>query len=97
MNYIKTFESYSDNEQIEQYTNDIFTFLKKYNLFPEDERNLRVAYADQIKNSYDEGKYTQNYAKEFAEKIANDLQLSTDGLMQYKMTGGNQWQNIYYR
>ena len=90
MNYIKTFESYSD---IEQYTNEIFTFLRRYNLFPEQERYLRNAYADQIEEWYNEGKYT----REFAEKIAQDLQLSTGGLMQYKMTGGNQWQNIYYR
>ena len=90
MNYIKTFESYSD---IEQYTDEIFTFLRKYNLFPEQERYLRGAYSNEIEKWYNDGKYT----REFSEKIAKDLQLSTGGLMQYKMTGGNQWQNIYYK
>ena len=89
MNYLKTFESYSD---ISDYTDEIFSFLRKYNLFPEQERNLRVAYADQIEEWYNQGKYT----RDFANKIVNDLQLTNGGLMQYNLRGGGQWQNIYY-
>ena len=89
MNYLKTFESYSD---ISDYTNEIFSFLRKYNLFPEQERNLRVAYADQIEEWYNQGKYT----RDFANKVVSDLQLTNGGLMQYNLRGGGQWQNIYY-
>ena len=89
MNYLKTFETYSD---ISDYTNEIFSFLRKYNLFPEQERNLRVAYADQIEEWYNQGKYT----RDFANKVVSDLQLTNGGLMQYNLRGGGQWQNIYY-
>lgn len=89
MNYLKTFESYSD---ISDYTNEIFSFLRKYNLFPEQERKLRVAYADQIEEWYNQGKYT----RDFANKVVSDLQLTNGGLMQYNLRGGGQWQNIYY-
>jgi hypothetical protein len=89
MNYIKTFESYSD---IWDYTDEIFSFLRKYNLFPEQERNLRTAYADQIEEWYNQGRNT----RDFANKIVSDLQLSDSGLMQYNLSGGGQWQNIYY-
>lgn len=109
MNYIKTFESYSG---INDYIDEIFNFLKKeYNLFPEQIRYLRdvllngqacvVNHPDaNLPNWHDEVEecYNDNTdPREFAKKIASELQLSDDGLMQYKMTGGNQWQNIYYK
>jgi hypothetical protein len=50
-------------------------------------------YSDEIEEWLEAGKYS----KDFAEKIAKDLNLTTGGIMQYKMAGGNQWQNIYYR
>ena len=86
----KVFESaYSSSEE---YREEILEFLKKYNLFPEQIRYLLDQYSDEIEEWYSEGKYS----RDFAEKIAKDLNLSTGGIMQYKMTGGNQWQNIYY-
>ena len=87
----KVFESaYSSSEE---YREEILGFLKKYNLFPEQIRYLLDQYSDEIEEWYGEGKYS----RDFAEKIAKDLNLSTGGIMQYKMTGGNQWQNIYYK
>lgn len=78
---------------VDEYRNDILVFLKKYNLFPEQTRFLMDRYSDEIQEWYEEGKYS----RDFAEKIAKDLNLGSGGIMQYKMAGGSQWQNIYYR
>ena len=87
----KVFEStYSS---LDEYQAEILGFLKKYNLFPEQTRYLLDQYSDDIEEWYKAGKYS----KDFAEKIATDLNLSTGGMLQYNMTGGNQWQNIYYK
>jgi hypothetical protein len=87
----KVFEStYSS---LDEYQSEILSFLKKYNLFPEQTRYLLDQYSGDIEEWYNAGKYS----KDFVEKIAKDLNLSTGGMLQYKMTGGNQWQNIYYR
>jgi len=78
---------------VDEYREEILGFLKKYNLFPEQTRYLLDQYSDEIEEWLEAGKYS----KDFAEKIAKDLNLTTGGIMQYKMAGGNQWQNIYYR
>lgn len=78
---------------LDEYQAEILGFLKKYNLFPEQTRYLLDQYSDDIEEWYSAGKYS----RDFAEKIAKELNLSSGGMLQYKMTGGNQWQNIYYR
>ena len=94
MKHLKNWKVFENAySSIDEYQGEILGFLKKYNLFPEQIRYLLDQYSDDIEEWYNAGKYS----KDFAEKIANDLNLSTGGLMQYKMTGGNQWQNIYYK
>lgn len=94
MKHLKNWKVFENTySSIDEYQNEILGFLKKYNLFPEQIRHLLDQYSDDIEEWYSTGKYS----KEFAEKIATDLNLSTGGMLQYKMTGGNQWQNIYYK
>lgn len=94
MKYLKEFKIFEINySSIEEYKIEILSFLKKYNLFPEQIRYLIDQYSDDIEEWYNDGRYS----KDFVDKIAGDLNLSIGGLMQYKMTGGNQWQNIYYK
>jgi hypothetical protein len=50
-------------------------------------------YSDEIEEWYNAGKYS----RDFVEKIAKDLNMGSGGMLQYKISGGNQWQNIYYR
>ena len=78
---------------IDEYQSEVFGFLKKYNLFPQQIRYLLDQYSGEIEEWYNAGKYS----KDFADKIADDLKLSTGGILQYKTAGGNQWQNIYYK
>ena len=94
MKYLKNWKVFENAySSIDEYQSEILGLLKKYNLFPEQIRYLLDQYSDDIEEWYSTGKYS----KDFVEKIAKDLNLSTGGLMQYKMTGGNQWQNIYYK
>ena len=94
MNHLKNWKFFENAySSIDEYQSEILGFLKKYNLFPEQIRYLLDQYSDDIEEWYSAGKYS----KDFVEKVAKDLNLSTGGLMQYKMTGGNQWQNIYYK
>jgi hypothetical protein len=94
MKHLKSWKVFENTySSLDEYQSEILGFLKKYNLFPEQIRYLLDQYSDDIEEWYNEGKYS----KDFAEKIAKDLNLSTGGLMQYKMSGGNQWQNIYYK
>lgn len=94
MKHLKNWKFFENAySSIDEYQSEILGFLKKYNLFPEQIRYLLDQYSDDIEEWYSAG----NYSKDFVEKIAKDLNLSTGGLMQYKMTGGNQWQNIYYK
>lgn len=71
---------------LDEYQSEVMRFLKKYNLFPEQIRYLMDQYSDDMEEWYKTGKYS----REFAEKIAKDLNLGTGGMLQYKMTGGNQ-------
>jgi len=94
MKYLKEFKIFEINSSsVDGYKSEILGFLKKYNLFPQQIRYLLDQYSDEIEDWYNDGKYS----KDFADKIANDLNLSTGGILQYKTTGGNQWQNIYYK
>lgn len=94
MKHLKSWKIFeSTYYSLEEYQNEILGFLKKYNLFPEQTRYLLDQYSDDIEEWYNTGKYS----KDFAEKMAKDLNLSTGGMFQYKMTGGNRWQNIYYK
>lgn len=90
MRWIKTFEAYSS---LDEYKMEIVGFLKRYNLLPTQVAHLMDFYDADIREWYESGKYTRN----FAEKIAKDLELDSGGMMQFKIGGGNQWQNIYYR
>ena len=89
MVYLKTFESYRD---VEEYADEVFRFLAKYNLFPEQIRHLREFYWPMIERWYSEGKYSRS----LAETIADELELTTGGLSTYK-SPPNLWQNIYYK
>jgi hypothetical protein len=89
MIYLKTFESYMD---VEEWANEMFRFLNKYNLFPEQIRHLREFYWPLIEQWYSDGKYS----RELAEKIAKELNLSTGGMSTFKSLP-NLWQNIYYK
>ena len=88
MIYLKTFESYTD---VEEWANEMFRFLNKYNLFPEQIRHLREFYWPLIEKWYSEGKYS----RELADKIAKELELTTGGMSTFKSMP-NLWQNIYY-
>lgn len=89
MVYLKTFESYSG---VDEWADELFQFLRKYNLFPEQERKLREFYWPSIEEWYSNGKYS----RECAEMIAKELQLTTGGFPTYK-SPLTMWQNIYYR
>jgi len=89
MVYLKTFESYTD---VEEYADEVFRFLSKYNLFPAQIRHLRDFYWPLIEQWYSEGRYS----RELAEHVAKDLELSTGGFSTFK-SPPNLWQNIYYR
>lgn len=94
MKHLKSWKIFENTySSLDEYQSEILGFLKKYNLFPEQIRYLLDQYSDDIEEWYNEGKYS----KDFVEKIASDLNLSTGGMLQYKMSGGNQWQNIYYK
>lgn len=89
MVYLKTFESYVD---VEEWADEMFGFLNKYNLLPEQIRHLREFYWPLIEQWYSDGKYS----RELAEKIAKELELSTGGMTTFK-NPPNLWQNIYYK
>ena len=88
MVYLKTFESYTD---VEEWADEVFRFLRKYNLFPGQVRHLREFYWPTIEQWYSEGRYS----RDLAESIAKELELTTGGLSTYK-SPPNAWQNIYY-
>ncbi len=77
---------------VEEWANEMFRFLNKYNLFPEQIRHLREFYWPLIEQWYSDGKYS----RELAEKIAKELELSTGGMSTFKSLP-NLWQNIYYK
>jgi hypothetical protein len=89
MIYLKTFESYLD---VGEYAEEVFHFLSKYNLFPEQIRHLREFYWPLIDQWFSEGKYS----RELAEIIAKELELTTGGMSTFKGPP-NMWQNIYYK
>lgn len=94
MKHLKTWKIFETAySSIDEYQAEILGFLKKYNLFPEQTRYLLDQYSDDIEEWYNAGRYS----RDFAEKIAKELNLSSGGMLQYKMTGGNQWQNVYYK
>lgn len=88
MLYLKTFESYND---VEEWIDEVFFHLQKYNLTPLQIRHLREFYRSEMENWFSEGKYS----RELAEKIAKELELSTGGMSTFK-SPPNLWQNIYY-
>jgi hypothetical protein len=77
---------------VEEWANEMFGFLNKYNLFPQQIRHLREFYWPLIEQWYSDGKYS----RELAEKIAKELELSTGGMSTFKSLP-NLWQNIYYK
>ena len=77
---------------VEEWANEMFRFLNKYNLFPEQIRHLREFYWPLIEQWYSDGKYS----RELAEKIAKELNLITGGMSTFKSLP-NLWQNIYYK
>ena len=89
MVHLKTFESYSC---VGEFADEVFYFLSKYNLFPEQIRHLREFYWPLIEEWYSEGRYSRG----LAEHIAKELELTTGGMSTYKGPP-NLWQNIYYK
>lgn len=89
MIYLKTFESYRD---VEEWIEEVFHFLAKYNLFPEQIRHLREFYWPLMEQWFSEGRYS----RDFAEMVAKELELTTGGMSTFKGPP-NMWQNIYYK
>ena len=85
----KILESYSSYDEFEFYVIDA---LKKYNIFQSQMNYLLNFYSDIIKSAYDEGRPPLSVA----ETIAKELNLTTGGLMQYKMDGTGRSQSITY-
>jgi len=70
MKHLKSWKIFENSfSSLDEYQNEILGFLKKYNLFPEQIRYLLDQYSEEIEEWYNEGKYS----KDFAEKIASDL------------------------
>ena len=89
MRYLKKFEAY---RSFDEYRLEIMGFLKRYNMFPAQLAHLMEFYEDEMREWYESGKYT----REFANRIAKDLNLDSGGLMQYGVGPGAKYQQIKY-
>ncbi len=89
MRYLKKFEAY---RSFDEYRLEIMDFLKRYNMFPTQLTHLMDFYEDEMLEWYESGKYS----REFANRIANDLNLDSGGLMQYGVGPGAKYQQIKY-
>jgi hypothetical protein len=87
--YLKKFEAY---RSFDEYRLEIMDFLKRYNMFPTQLTHLMDFYEDEMLEWYESGKYS----REFANRIANDLNLDSGGLMQYGVGPGAKYQQIKY-
>jgi hypothetical protein len=88
MSYIKTFESYSDQE----YFSSIEDGLEKYNVSPEVISKILMEYQDQIVSDQKIGKDPQT----FINKIVKDLELDSGGYMPFKVSIPNAATTIKY-
>lgn len=77
-NVYPTNESYND---IQEYTNQIVSLLKEYNIRPVVLNHLIDEYQDEISQYYEEGKDP----KFFVDEIVKDMELDSGGFMAHKM------------
>jgi hypothetical protein len=77
-NVYPTNESYSD---VQEYTNQIMSLLKEYNIRPVVLNHLIDEYQDEISEYYEEGKDP----KFFVDEIVKDMELDSGGFMAHKM------------
>ena len=77
-NVYPTNESYND---IQEYTNQIMSFLKEYNIRPVVLNHILDQYQSQISEYYEEGKDP----KFFVDEIVKDMELDSGGFMAQKM------------
>ena len=77
-NVYPTNESYND---VQEYTNQIMSLLKEFNIRPVVLNHLIDQYQDQISEYYEEGKDP----KFFVDEIVKDMELDSGGFMAYKM------------
>ncbi len=89
MRHLMAFESYSSAGEYADY---VFDFLKPYELFPWQIRQLRGAYSDKIEAGYEIGRYPG----EIADEIAKELELERDGYPTY-FKPMSKWQTNYYK
>lgn len=89
MRYLKKFEAY---RSFDEYQLEVMDFLKKYNLFPDQLSYLMDFYEGDMREWYESGRYT----REFAERIAKELELDSGGVMQYSVVSGPKYQQIKY-
>jgi hypothetical protein len=71
-------ESYND---VQEYTNQIMSFLKEYNIRPVVLNHILDEYQDEISQYYEEGKYP----KFFVDEIVKDMELDSGGFMSHKV------------
>lgn len=84
-NVYPTNESYND---IQEYTNQILTSLKKYNIRPVVLNKLIEQYETEISQYYEEGKDP----KFFVDEIVKELELDSGGFLAQRM-GSKSWQD----
>ena len=77
-NVYPTNESYND---VQEYTNQITSLLKEYNIRPVVLNHLVDQYQDEISQYYEEGKDP----KFFVDEIVKDMEIDSGGFMAYKM------------
>ena len=77
-NVYTTNESYDD---VQEYTNQISSLLREYNIRPVVLNHLLSEYEDVISQYYEEGKDP----KFFVDEIVKELELDSGGFMSYKM------------
>jgi len=77
-NVYPTNESYND---VQEYTNQIMSFLKEFNIRPLVLNHILDQYQDQISEYYEEGKDP----KSFVDEIVKDMELDSGGFMAHKV------------
>ena len=85
MRFVKTFESYN-NEQ--EYINDIIDLLSNYNIRPLVLRQIIDGYSDQITNYFNDGKHP----KFFVDEIVKEFELDSGGFLSHRL-GTKSWQD----